>query len=192
MNTFANFGYFCEIPHRHLRAWPQRITSARDCFLLLETFIFNWCPHCLYWLAQYSKCCRKWYQSGTFLEVCANVAVGNLSRTLFFHRQTDISGQNPCVFTCILKDGQFYDVFLMVFARYGLLGSIQGFPQPSKVRQGSLKLPLGPCGLKVEAPEAQSLWWKNNSRIWTKTNCQPRFGMSWSAIAFLMLPCVRA
>ena len=104
-----------------------------------------------------------------------DMAVGNLSRTLFFHRQTDISGQNPCVFTCILKDGQFYDVFLMVFARYGLLGSIQGFPQPSKVRQGSLKLPLGPCGLKVEAPEAQSLTWKKNSRIWTKTNCQPPY-----------------
>ena len=103
----------------------------------------------------------------------SDMAVGNLSGTLFFHRQTDISGQNPCVFTCILKDGQFYDVFLMVFARYGLLASIQGFPQPSKVRQGSLKLPLGPCGLKVEAPEAQSLTWKKNSRIWTKTNCQP-------------------
>ena len=80
------------------------------------------------------------------------MAVGNLSRTLFFHRQTDMSRQNICVFTCILKDDQFYDVFLMVFARYRLLGSIQGFPQPSKVRQESLKLPLGPCGLKVGAP----------------------------------------
>ena len=103
------------------------------------------------------------------------MAVGNLSKTLFFHRQNATSGQNPCVFTCILKDGQFYDVFLMVFAKYGFLTSIQGFPQPSKVRQGSLKLPLGPCGLKVEAPEAQSLTWKKNSRIWTKTNCQPPY-----------------
>ena len=45
------------------------------------------------------------------------MAVGNLSRTLFSHRQTDISGQNSCVFICILKDGQFCDVFSVVFAR---------------------------------------------------------------------------
>ena len=47
------------------------------------------------------------------------------------------------------------------------------------MRQGSLKLPLGHCGLKVEAPEAQSLTWKKNSRIWTKTNCQPPVGGGW-------------
>ena len=87
------------------------------------------------------------------------MAARRLSKTLFFNRQNATSGQNPCVFTCILKDRPFYHWFFMVFAKYGLLGSIQGFPQDSQVRQGSSKRPLWPSGPKVIPPWTQSLTW---------------------------------
>ena len=88
----------------------------------------------------------------------------------FFNRQNATSGQNPCVFTCILKDRPFYHWFFMVFAKYGLLGSIQGFPQDSQVRQRSSERPLWPSGPKVIPPWAQSCRGEFFGRVWTKTN----------------------
>ena len=99
-----------------------------------------------------------------------DMAARRLSKTLFFNRQNATSGQNPCVFTCILKDRPFYHWFFMVFAKYGLLGSIQGFPQDSQVRQGSSKRPLWPSGPKVIPPWAQSCRGEFFGRVWTKTN----------------------
>ena len=99
-----------------------------------------------------------------------DLAVRRLSRTVFFHRQNATSGQNPCVFTCILKDRPFYHWFFMVFAKYGLLGSIQGFPQDSQVRQRSSERPLWPSGPKVIPPWAQSCRGEFFGRVWTKTN----------------------
>ena len=98
------------------------------------------------------------------------MAARRLSKTLFFNRQNATSGQNPCVFTCILKDRPFYHWFFMVFAKYGLLGSIQGFPQDSQVRQRSSERPLWPSGPKVIPPWAQSCRGEFFGRVWTKTN----------------------
>ena len=68
------------------------------------------------------------------------MAVRRLSKTLFFTRQNATCGQNPCVFTCILK----VTFLTMCFSIDMHLVGIQGVPQGSQSAIGVVQTPPEP------------------------------------------------